>query len=155
MHALDQLAARVDALESENRRLKKSWLAGVVAVGALLAVGFAAQDRSSNPNQFQQLLFTDEAGKPSGAVRVRKDGIVFSFGEGESGRAALWLSENGAVLKAYGKSGEAISGLGVGPMGITAAARSAKGTLVGPNALSNDTGNLLADDRLPREKNRR
>lgn len=150
----EALQARLDRLERQNCRLKRAGLAGLVVLGAGLALGFADQARPK-PLEASQLILRDEEGNERGRLIVSKDGLALACTDEGAVRSSLVLSKNSGALKYYGQGRAPVSGVSAQSNGVGLGYRTGRDKAdVGVNALMDVLGNTLTADPIlaPQEK---
>src|SRR5262245_40175697 len=98
-HELEQLLARVERLEKQNRRLKLLGLvvALVIGTGVLMAAG---QDKPPKKTvEANRLSFRDDDGTERGYMTATPDGLGLVFTGGGGSRSGLIVSKDGVVLQ--------------------------------------------------------
>lgn len=106
----DDLAARVERLERENRRFKRWAAVGVLLLGGAVLLGQAAPERVHDVVQARDFQLLDAQGRSRGGMSVGSDGSLGlnMFDQAGAHRVVLGLSPSGApmlVLHASTKEG--------------------------------------------------
>jgi hypothetical protein len=98
-HAADDLTARVERLEQQNRRLRFGGLAALAVVVGLILIGWAAGQRVSREIRAQEFMVVDKAGVPRALLGVHngEPGLVL-FDAARRARAAFNIGPEGASL---------------------------------------------------------
>jgi hypothetical protein len=138
---LDALVARLEKVETQNRRLKRAGVAVLVLLGAFLVMGGKDQtkDQATHSSKF---TLRDANGKDRAWLGMGKDGPTLRFlDENGAERAGLSMMKNGLALSWLDGRGKLMTGLSVQRSGVAVVSVDENGQLfVGANALKPDAG---------------
>ena len=105
---VEALAARVDRLERENRRLRRGGAAALLGLAAALVMGQAPRGGNARTVEAERFLLRDASGKARAELAIQPDGspyLEFRDGAGNA-RAGLGLQGETAHLGLTDKKGK-------------------------------------------------
>jgi hypothetical protein len=141
------LAARVERLERQNRRLKIGGLGLALAAGTALLMGGQepASRKAGDPFSFR-----DGQGKERARIAMGADGPVLQFlDENGTEQANLGTGRAGMLFRVMNNQGRLMTGLSLERTGVAIVTVDESGRVQsGPNALKPDAG-LLVPARRP------
>lgn len=122
MTSQDNLLARVEKLERQNRRMKLGGLGALVIAGAFLLMGQASGPRTQDEVRANGFVLVDTSGETRARLFMSSDGpeLALYYANGKMG---AWLTAgellNGTALDmidASGKAGVALTAFPKGPL---------------------------------------
>jgi hypothetical protein len=145
---LTRVVERLDNLERQNRRLRRTVCGLLLLVGALALWAVVPQGRAQtkgDAKQADEFVLRDAQGKTRVRVAMDKDvaNLVFSDDK-DRRRATMSVGQAGMFLRVLGEGDKLQSGLSVEADGVALVATGRDGrVLTGPSALKTDAGLLI------------
>lgn len=150
LNPMDELLARVERLEKQNRRLKLLGFAVAVVVGTGVLMAAAADDKPQKKTvEANRISFRDDDGNERGFMVATPEGLGLVFTAGGGARSGLVVNRDGVLLQYLDNQGRPLTGLSVQDSGVCVGFRSQNvGTNAGSNAIRDVIGSSLNPNPL-------